>query len=143
VLEPTPPGIASVAVAAGAHNVLHAVVTASLLDADSVTVRYGVAGATLDSVTPVAIAHDSQQLDVLGLLPRTAYRMQVVAYGHGLSAESDTVAFTTGDLPTTSRHIRPVALIRLPATWPSRRMPTASSSTIPAGWSGIERFPAA
>ena len=99
VLEPTPPGIESVAVAAGAHNVLHAVVTASLLDADSVTVRYGVAGATLDSVTPVAIAHDSQQLDVLGLLPRTAYRMQVVAYGHGLSAESDTVAFTTGDLP--------------------------------------------
>ena len=37
--------------------------------------------------------------DVLGLLPRTAYRMQVVAYGNDLSAESDTLAFTTGDLP--------------------------------------------
>ena len=99
MLEPTPPGIESVVVAAGTHNVLHAVLTVSLHDADSVAVRYGVAGAALDSVTPVTIAHDSQQLHVLGLLPRTAYRMLVLAYGNDLSAESDTVAFTTGDLP--------------------------------------------
>ena len=98
-VEPTPPGIESAAVAAGMHNVLHAVVTVSLHDADSVAVRYGLVGAPLDSMTPVSIAHDSQQLDVLGLLPGTAYHLQVIAYGNDLSASSDTLEFTTGNLP--------------------------------------------
>ena len=99
VLEPTPPGIESVAVAAGPHNVLQAVVTVTLHDADSVVVRYGLLGTPLDSTTPAIIAHDSQQLEVLGLLPGTAYDMQVIAYGNGRSALSDTVKFTSGNLP--------------------------------------------
>ena len=62
-------------------------------------VRYGLLGTPLDSTTPATIAHDSQQLDVLGLLPGTVYQMQVVAYGNDLSAMSDTLEFTTGNLP--------------------------------------------
>jgi len=99
VLEPSPPGIESVAVAAGPHNVLQAVVSVTLHDADSVAVRYGMLGTPLDSTTPVIIAHESQQLDVLGLLPGTVYQMQVIAYGNNVSALSDTLELTTGNLP--------------------------------------------
>jgi hypothetical protein len=86
-------------VAAGAHNVLSAVVTAFPRDADRVAVRYGIRGSALDSATPLGVANDSVDLLVLGLLPATAYQMQVVAYRGRNSATSDTMAFTTGALP--------------------------------------------
>jgi hypothetical protein len=86
-------------VTAGASNVLSAVVSASPRDADSVAVRYGLQGGTLDSTTPARLASDPVDLLVLGLLPATSYQMQVVAYRGGDSASSDTLEFTTGALP--------------------------------------------
>lgn len=85
---------------AGQYNVLSAVVTASIRGADSVVVRYGLSGSsTLDSITPGTVAHDSVDLPVLGLLPTTAYQMQVVAYGEGPPAVGDILDLTTGTLP--------------------------------------------
>jgi hypothetical protein len=95
-----PPLVERSAVAAGPQNVLSAVVDATVQDGDSVAVQYGIQGAALDSVTPASVAPpDSLQLPVLGLLPSTAYVMQVVAWGRGGTAEGDTLTFTTGPLP--------------------------------------------
>jgi hypothetical protein len=101
LLPPPPsPVISSAAVAAGPYNVLSAVVSVSLMHADSVRVRFGAAGAALDSVAPVtALSSNTAQLPVLGLLPSTTYRMQVVAYGAKMSIAGDTLVFTTGTLP--------------------------------------------
>src|SRR5437764_395406 len=66
------------AVTANPTNVLSAVVTAHVHFADSVVVRFG-AGAALDSVTPAfPVANDSVHVTVLGLLPQTTYRAQII-----------------------------------------------------------------
>ena len=84
-------------------------------------------GTPLDSTTPVTIAHDSQQLDVLGLLPGTAYQMQVIAYGNDLSAMSDTLEFTTGNLPADLPSYQAGgSQLHHRASSPSRQIPTAS-----------------
>ena len=100
-LPPTElPVVVRAAVAPGPYNVLSAVVTAASLFADSALVRYGPAGGELDSVTPaVMVVGDQVQLPVLGLLPETAYQLQVLAYGAGIAATSDTLRFMTGPLP--------------------------------------------
>jgi hypothetical protein len=96
---PPPPTVVSATAAPGPHNVLSAVVSTALTHADSVAVRYGV-GVALDSTTPiVALAGDFANLPVLGLLPATAYSLQVVAWGADTVATSETLAFTTGTLP--------------------------------------------
>ena len=95
-----PPAISSAAIAPGPQNVLSAVVSVSLMYADSVQVRFGPAGSPLDSLTPVTVlSSDVAELPVLGLLPATAYRLQVVAYGAATSIAGDTLLFTTGALP--------------------------------------------
>lgn len=98
---PHRPVISSAAIAPGPHNVLSAVVSVSLLHADSVRVRFGPASERLDSLSPSVTALSSNviELPVLGLLPATAYRMQAVAYGAGTSTTGDTLRFTTGPLP--------------------------------------------
>ena len=97
---PAPPLVAHVAIAPGPYNVLSAVVTVALLNTDSAAVRFGAAGEGLDSVTPVTmLSSDTAALPVLGLLPATSYRLQVVAYGEGKPTTSDTLFFTTGALP--------------------------------------------
>lgn len=97
---PPLPVISSAAVTPGPHNVLSAVVSVTLVDVDSVQVRFGAAGERLDSLSPAtAVSANAIDLPVLGLLPATAYRMQVVAYGAGTSTTSDTLRFTTGPLP--------------------------------------------
>ena len=100
MLQPAPPVIESATVAAGQYNALSAVVTAQVLGADSVAVRYGVGGGTLDSVTPAQVLPTgSLNLPVLGLLPATAYQMQVVAYGSGSPTLGQMLDLTTGALP--------------------------------------------
>jgi hypothetical protein len=65
-----------------------------------VAVRFGAAGAALDSTTPAVPAGAGVlEIPVLGLLPATAYRMQVVAWRDGRVATGDTLALTTGPLP--------------------------------------------
>ena len=97
--EPTPATVERTAVATGPYNTLSAVVTAILQDADSVRVRYGIRGAALDSTTPVMRAGDSVDVQVLGLVPETEYRLLLVAYGEGDPVLSDTLSLATGALP--------------------------------------------
>jgi hypothetical protein len=96
----TPPSVLHAAVAPGPHNVLSAVVSVSFADADSARVRFGTEESGLDSLTPMMLLPtDSVDIPVLGLLPAAAYRLQVIAYGEGGSATSDTLSLTTGALP--------------------------------------------
>ncbi len=102
VVEPValPPEIETSAVDSNPHNVLSAVVTARVRLADSVTVRYGLAGKALGSATPaVAQVDDSVEIPVLGLLAETPYSLQVMAYGDGQAVAGETLTFTTGPIP--------------------------------------------
>jgi hypothetical protein len=99
VVEPAPVIDAST-VAANPHNVLSAVVTVRARGADSVAVRFGVAGEVLASVTPAVRSEvDSFRVPVLGLAAVTAYQLYAVAYGGGHAVAGDTLALTTGPLP--------------------------------------------
>ncbi len=102
VVTPGPPApeILGSAVAGNSNNVLSAVVTAHARFADSVAVRYGVAGAPLDGITPaVQPQGDAAVVPVLGLLPETSYALQVVAYGGGQVTSGDTLTVGTAALP--------------------------------------------
>lgn len=100
-VAPLVPVIDSAAVTAGPHNVLSAVVDAWVRDADSVAVRYGVAGGPLDSVTPALPADLTRRLlPVLGLLPATGYELRVVAWSRDSVVEGEPLALVTGALPS-------------------------------------------
>lgn len=95
-----PPEIQANTVALGPHNVLSAVVTAQVRLADSVAVRYGIAGEALGSTTPAVVpVRDSAEIPVLGLRAETSYSLHVIAYGGGQSVAGETLAFSTGSLP--------------------------------------------
>jgi hypothetical protein len=101
---PTAPEIVTRVAAANPHNVLSVVVSARVRFADSVVVRYGLTGATLDSVAPAVIpAGDSVAVPVLGLLPDTGYSLGLVGYGAG-GVVAETLAFHTGALPADLPH---------------------------------------
>ena len=82
-------------------NALGAVVTVHLQHADSALVRFGAGqGAPLDSATPaVEVEEDSAFIPMLGLLPGTAYALEVVAYGPGGAGKSEQLLLTTDTLP--------------------------------------------
>jgi hypothetical protein len=95
--------IDSVTVVANEHMVVSALVPFHALG-DSARVRYRVAGTTADSLTatlPGPLGHDT--IAVLGLLPETTYAFRLVVHGgagaEADSAVSDSVVFTTGELP--------------------------------------------
>jgi hypothetical protein len=95
-----PPEIQANTVALNPQNVLSAVVTAQVRLADSLVVRYGIAGEALGSVTPaVALANNFAEIPVLGLRAETSYTLQVVAYGGGKAVAAETLTFSTGPLP--------------------------------------------
>lgn len=97
---PPAPVVEASGVAAAPSSVLAAVVTTTVRDADSVVVRFGVAGTALDSITPAIVSGAGPvALPVLGLLPETEYRLLVVAFGGGAPAAGDTLTLTTGALP--------------------------------------------
>jgi hypothetical protein len=97
---PPPPVIDGVRAAGSPANVLSVVVTVGVRLADSVAVRYGLAGASLDSATPaVTPVADSALVPVLGLLPDTGYMLGVVAYDEGQTV-AETLAFHTAPLPS-------------------------------------------
>ncbi len=102
VVEPTPrqPHLAAAAVAANPDNVLSAMVTVRLGDADSVAVRFAPVGGPLEESTPAFTpAGDSLEIPVLGLLPETEYALQVAAWGGSAAVTSDTLTLATGSLP--------------------------------------------
>src|SRR2546427_4892698 len=100
VTPPPTPAILASAVADNPSNVLSAVVTGRVRRADSVAVRYGLAGSALDSATPaVTLAGDSVLVPGLGLLPDSRYILRFVAYGGDHAVLGDSLAFGTGTLP--------------------------------------------
>jgi hypothetical protein len=100
-LSAPPPSIDQAAVSQDAGNVLSAVVTVHVRDADSAVVRYAPLGSPqLDSVTPaVPVVDDAAAIPVLGLLPDTGYTLQVVAYGGGARTEGEVLTAATPPLP--------------------------------------------
>lgn len=94
------PAIRGSAAARNPYNVISAVVTVEVVGADSVAVRYGAAGGGLDHVTPAVVsARGAVMVPVLGLVPETAYRMQVVAWGGSRTVEGPHLELSTGALP--------------------------------------------
>lgn len=87
-------------IAANAGNVLAAIVTARLTDADSAAVRFRAAGAATDSLTPATtVTGDSVVMPVLGLLPETDYEVSLVAHGECDLVTESALTLTTGALP--------------------------------------------
>jgi len=106
-VKPPAPAFEAASVAANSQNVLSAVVTLRVRGADSVAVRFHLAGETgaLDSLTPaVAIVNDPAVIPVLGLLPAQRYTLRAVAHGPGGSTESRALDFTTDTLPSDLPH---------------------------------------
>lgn len=100
VAAPTAPVIDAAAVAANPNNVLSAVVTTRVRLADSVAVRYALAGAPLDNVTPALVpTGEAVVVPVFGLQPDSRYALQIVAYGGSQTVVGESTTFDTGSLP--------------------------------------------
>ncbi len=83
-----------------ATNVLSAVISARLRTADSVTLRFGIAGGPLDSSTPaVTEPGDSALLPLLGLRDVTQYEVKAVAFNKCGTSSGPVLSFTTDKLP--------------------------------------------
>lgn len=94
------PVLEALAAATRPENALSILVTGHVQFADSVAVRYGLAGMDLDSLTPAVSPSDEQlALPVFGLLPDTAYELRVLAYSDGSITSSESLHVTTGSLP--------------------------------------------
>ena len=101
VVAPEPPTISRASVSANVYNVLSALVSVRVHDADSVAIRFSVAGTPTDSLTAaVRVSGDSVVVPVLGLLPSRAYVLRAVAYGAGGTSAGAPLAFTTDTLPS-------------------------------------------
>ncbi|CAN5378498.1 hypothetical protein BH23GEM2_BH23GEM2_17410 [soil metagenome] len=97
----TPPQVVRSDVSPNANNVLSAIVTAEVLAADSIAVRFGDPGATLDSVTPGGPpGTGASGLPVLGLYAAKDYALQVVAFNGCATAHGEILTFTTAALPS-------------------------------------------
>jgi hypothetical protein len=98
ITPPPPPVIDGAVVATNPHNVLSAVVSVRVRNADSVLVRVHPAadGDVTPAMTP---ADDAASIPVLGLRPEQRYVLRLVAYGPGGTVIGDSVELTTGPLP--------------------------------------------
>ena len=102
VVVPRAPELVSSAVAPNANTVLGASMTVHVRRADSVAVRYHLAGAgsAADSLTAtVRTTADSAVVPLLGLLPDQSYVALPVAYGLGPPKIGEPLDFATGSLP--------------------------------------------
>ncbi len=97
---PIPPVLVANSAASNPNNVLSAIVSATTRLADSVSVRFTVAGSTVESSTPaVSLVNSAAVVPVLGLRPDTRYLLRVVVYGRDQLVAGDAIDFTTGSLP--------------------------------------------
>jgi hypothetical protein len=81
-------------------NVLGALVSVEVRQADSVKLRYRFAGAAGDSSVAAMIPErDTATIPLLGLLPDQAYSLTVMAFGPCGSVSSSALGFETGSLP--------------------------------------------
>ena len=106
VAGPPRPQVVTTTVAPNAHNVLSVAVAVRVHHADSVIVRFHLAGTSSPAeVAPTAqVADDVATIDLLGLLPERRYVVRPVAYGERASAEGDSAEFTTAALPSGLPH---------------------------------------
>ena len=95
------PRFVSAAAAANPNNVLSAIVTVQVRDADSVAARFRFSDGTGDeSVTPaVPLTGDSARVPVLGLFAERAYVITPIAYNGNRSSEAEPLQFRTEALP--------------------------------------------
>jgi hypothetical protein len=94
------PLIAHPTITQNATNALSVLVTASVQEADSAIVRFGVTAA-IDSATPAfQPAGDSVLVPVLGLLPLTTYDAQLIAFNSCGTSTGEPMTFVTGALPS-------------------------------------------
>lgn len=85
-------------VVANAHNVLSAVVSVRVRNADSVVVRLHPRAD--DSITPAMVpVGDAASIPVLGLRPAQRYELRPVVFGPGGTVVGDALEITTGPLP--------------------------------------------
>jgi len=101
-LLPVTPTVSATSVAENPNNVLSAIVSVRVRNADSVAVRFHLRGVPSegDSVTPsVQTLGDSATVPVLGLFPESRYVLRAVAYGASGNVIADSIEFTTGPLP--------------------------------------------
>jgi len=98
--EMAPPEILGARATAGTENVLSAIVTVELRNADSVAVRYSRAEVATLNQTPVQI-HSPYQTEVLllGLEPEVTYRLEVLAWRGAEMLVRDIGSVTTRALP--------------------------------------------
>src|SRR5258708_6527247 len=97
------PIVDAVTVTANPNNVLSAVVTASVRDADRVRISYQAQGSTAGSSTrEVGISgRETIRLPVFGLGPETSYSLWVTALKNsGRSTDSPPMSLRTGSLPS-------------------------------------------
>lgn len=98
IASPPAPVIDVASAVTNPQNVLSAIVTVRVRNADSVFVRLDPAAD--DSVTPsVALADGAATIPVLGLRPEQRYVLRPVAHGPGEAVAGAPVEITTGSLP--------------------------------------------
>ena len=96
------PSFSGASVAPNPTNVLSAIVSVQVHDADSVAVRFSITGApnAADSLTPaVPVVSGSATVPMFGLLPSTTYTLRPIAYGVGGTSIAEPLALTTDLLP--------------------------------------------
>jgi hypothetical protein len=95
------PAIGKAVVTANEHNVLSAVASVAVSDADSIAVVFrdadGVAGTDTSAAVPVRNGH--ADISVLGLRPSTTYHLRLIAWAGDRSTTGDVIVFSTGALP--------------------------------------------
>ena len=96
--DPQTPTIRSVSVARNENNVLSAIVSRDVANADSTRVVYWT-GNEAKQETPFSPDLSSGRTPVLGLHPASPYNLYIEARGGSTTVLSDTVSFTTGVLP--------------------------------------------
>ncbi len=90
-----------VVVTANPNNVLSAIASVEIHDADSVAVLIQRADDPIneDTSAAVTVGESPVRIPVLGLRASTAYRLRALAWADGHATEADPVELTTGDLP--------------------------------------------
>ena len=96
----TQPEITSSSITSRPNNVLSAMITIRARSADSVGVRFGITGHSIDGVTPVVLGStDSVLVPLLGLQEVTTYDVQAVASNKCGTITGPALTFTTDALP--------------------------------------------
>lgn len=93
-----PASVSNLVVAGSSANVLSAIATVTIADADSARLVFWT-GSEAHRAAPVTTTPAAGRMLALGLRQSTAYSFAVEAYGGGTTTTSDTVTFTTAALP--------------------------------------------